>query len=192
LSPGDHLCVFYRGRQERDELLLPFLADGLRAGDAVFFLAAEGERGDISARLGADGDLLLTEPEGGHLRGGRFAPDELLATLQAWAASRFAGGAAVCGRLVGDMSWAKPPLSPALIEQLVAEEVMVTRWLARYPLVALCLYDLNLFDGSLIIPMIRAHPQAWMAGTLIENPYYLLPAVDGAGPAEGRPWKAVP
>lgn len=32
LSNGDHVCVFCRGG-ERDELLVPFLADGLSAGD---------------------------------------------------------------------------------------------------------------------------------------------------------------
>ncbi|WP_157495294.1 hypothetical protein [Kutzneria sp. 744] len=58
---------------------------------------------------------MLTEPEGGHLRGGRFAPDDLLGTLE-----------------------------------------------------------------------------AWMAGPLIENPYYLLPGVDGAAPAQSRPRKAAP
>ena len=32
LSNGDHVCVFCRGG-ERDELLVPFLTDGMSAGD---------------------------------------------------------------------------------------------------------------------------------------------------------------
>ena len=56
---------------------------------------------------------------------------------------------------------------------LVAEEVSVTEFVLRYPLICLCLYDLDLFGGDLIIPMIKAHPKAWIEGTLVENPYHL-------------------
>ena len=32
-QPGDHLCGFYYGDEERDALLLPFLRAGLQSGD---------------------------------------------------------------------------------------------------------------------------------------------------------------
>ena len=31
--PGDHICAFYRGREERDRLLVPYLQEGLRHKD---------------------------------------------------------------------------------------------------------------------------------------------------------------
>jgi hypothetical protein len=30
---GSHMCVFYRGSPERDQILVPFLREGLRVGD---------------------------------------------------------------------------------------------------------------------------------------------------------------
>ena len=33
LTPGDHVCAFYRGLQERDEILIPYLRAGIQAGD---------------------------------------------------------------------------------------------------------------------------------------------------------------
>lgn len=177
LMPHDHVCVFFHGAAERDRLLPPFLSDGLSAGHAVLFLASGGELPDIRPQLGdlGDlGDLELSEPEGGHLRNGRFAPDELLEALERWAARKRVAEGRVFGRMVGDMSWVAPMLTPQLVDRLVAEEVSVTGLVHRYPQVCLCLYDLDLFGGDLIIPMIKAHPKVWIEGTLITNPYHLL------------------
>ncbi len=33
LRVGDHLCGFYRQPSERDDILIPFLVEGLKAGD---------------------------------------------------------------------------------------------------------------------------------------------------------------
>ncbi|TQS43481.1 MEDS domain-containing protein [Cryptosporangium phraense] len=173
LDAGDHLCVFYRGQEERDRLLLPFLAEGLRAGHAVLYLGREGEKDTIAARLGGRGNLEIGEPEDGHLRDGRYSPEDLFERLDDWVARTLSSGAAPFGRTAGDMSWASRLMSPGLVPELVGEEIAVTRWLRQYPLVVLCLYDLDLFGGELIIPMVKAHPKVWMAGTLVENPYYL-------------------
>ena len=32
IEQGDHICAFYRGRDQRDDVLLPFLRDGLVQG----------------------------------------------------------------------------------------------------------------------------------------------------------------
>src|SRR6476620_927291 len=32
-TPGLHICAFFRGPSQRDELLLPYLREGLAAGD---------------------------------------------------------------------------------------------------------------------------------------------------------------
>ena len=33
LRVGDHICGFYRQPSERDDILIPFLVEGLKAGD---------------------------------------------------------------------------------------------------------------------------------------------------------------
>jgi hypothetical protein len=33
LQPGDHVCGFYAGAQQRDSILLPYLRAGLEAGN---------------------------------------------------------------------------------------------------------------------------------------------------------------
>jgi hypothetical protein len=179
LQAGDHLCVFYRGQQERDRLLVPFLAEGLRAGHAVLYLGRDGEKETMPALLGEHGNLELTEPENGHLRDGRYSPDDLFVRLDDWVERTLTSGAAPFGRIAGDMSWASRLMSPTLVAELVGEEIAVTSWLRQYPQVILCFYDLELFGGDLIIPMVKAHPKVWMAGTLVENPYYLRSSENG-------------
>lgn len=186
LAPGDHLCVFHRGRAERDRLLIPFQAEGMWAGDAVLYLAAEGERANIRERLARTGDLVLTEPGGGHLRHGEFAPDALFAMLDGWSRRKLGTGRRPFGRIVGDMSWAAPRLNPALIDALLAEEVAVTAWGEDFPQVVLCFYDLDLFGRDLILPLIKVHPKVWMAGTLVENPYCVSSTENGYRPGFER------
>ena len=55
LSSGDHVCVFCRGG-ERDELLVPFLADGLSAGDRCLAVVDTGEPEELLDALGPGGD----------------------------------------------------------------------------------------------------------------------------------------
>ena len=183
LTSKDHLCVFFRGRAERDELLIPFLVAGLRARHACAFYAAEGEREHIPERLRTansniqyDPSLLMVhEPGDGQLRGGAFAPDVKLEGLRTWLAEAFATPGVTFARVIIDMSWAKPLMSAQLVEDLIRSEVNVTRWVRSRNVVVLCLYDLELFGGDLLVPMIKAHPKVWMGGALVENPYYIEP-----------------
>jgi MEDS: MEthanogen/methylotroph, DcmR Sensory domain len=54
LSNGDHVCVFCRGG-ERDELLVPFLADGLSAGDRCLAVVDTSEPEEVLDALGTGG-----------------------------------------------------------------------------------------------------------------------------------------
>ncbi|QIM22838.1 hypothetical protein G7075_19700 [Phycicoccus sp. HDW14] len=60
-QPGDHLCGFYYGDEERDALLLPFLRGGLRAGDKCLAVVDSTPVEDVIAEVteGLDADALL-------------------------------------------------------------------------------------------------------------------------------------
>jgi hypothetical protein len=114
---------------------------------------------------------MVHEPGDGHLRGGAFAPDVKLEGLRTWSAEAFSTPGVTFARVIIDMSWAKPLMSAQLVEDLIRSEVNVTRWVRSRDVVVLCLYDLELFGGDLLVPMIKAHPKVWMGGALVENPY---------------------
>ena len=39
----------------------------------------------------------------------------------------------------------------------------------------MCLYDLDLFDGQVVVNLLRTHPKLLLCGSLLDNPYYLEP-----------------
>lgn len=187
LTPGDHVCVLHRGRSERTRLVAPFVADGLRQGHSCLLLAAKGEGRtfrDVLARQtptldGHTGRLQVKEPEDNCLRDGDFDGERMLALLRAWSERLLPVGEGAFGRLAADMSWARPLVGPAFVHDLIRYEREATRWLASSPRVGLCTYDLDLFGGDVIVPVVTSHPLVWFNGVLLENPY-------SSGPTEAR------
>src|SRR5258708_24312118 len=51
IPPGTHICAFFRGIPERDAILVPFLAEGLRAGHKCQCLIDDG-LDEVRAALG--------------------------------------------------------------------------------------------------------------------------------------------
>ena len=182
LVNGDHVCVFCRGG-ERDELLVPFLADGLSAGDRCLAVVDTSEPEDLLDALGTGGgaaqadqltvlasrDVYLTE------RG--FDMDGMLefygAELRGVAEGRSGYD---CIRTAGEMTWALRDIPG--VEDLLAYEARVKQVMAANPeaaAISLCLYDVERFDAELIVGVLRTHPKAVIAGAVIDNPFYIPP-----------------
>ncbi len=56
----------------------------------------------------------------------------------------------------------------------------------------MCLYDVERFDGEVIVGVLRTHPKAVLSGTVVDNPFYIRPedylerwAGDGDQPPHG-------
>lgn len=65
-NPGDHICAFYRGRAERDKLVVPFLKEGLLAGDKCICITGTDDHHRLESALlddspEIDRDLLRLE-----------------------------------------------------------------------------------------------------------------------------------
>jgi hypothetical protein len=173
LEVHSHLCVFHHGRTERDDLLIPFLCEGLRRGEACQYFAADG-KDDVERRLGGPGPRLrVHELEGRHLRGDTLDSDAMLAELDDWSEKE----GTIC-RVAGDMGWVGRSLrGRGQLDALFRFEVNASLWVNTRPVYALCFYDLNVFGGDVIVPMVKAHPQIWMTGVLVDNPYHQQPAI---------------
>ncbi|MDV6980036.1 MEDS domain-containing protein [Mycobacterium intracellulare] len=51
IEAGTDICVMYFGVRERNEILLPFLSEGLRRGDKCFAAVQEPDSADLIAKL---------------------------------------------------------------------------------------------------------------------------------------------
>jgi hypothetical protein len=179
IEPGDHICAFFRGADERDALLYPFLEAGLGNGERCYALvdtiSPADVRATIAERTGDSPGAQLTvsastsaycPPEG-------FSPDVMIAVLAANLAQALEEEGYDFVRTLGEMtSTITGQMSPL---QLIAYEVAVNHYLPTHPQVAFCLYDVDRFDGGTILDMIRVHPKVLLNGEIIENPYFTLP-----------------
>jgi hypothetical protein len=183
VQPFDHICALYRGRAERDRLMLPFLEDGLEAGDACLCLAADGESAELASMLGREHDisrLIVTEPRHAYIRTGVFEPESMLQFLHDWSRTCFETDGRDFARLVADMSWGLPLVSQPFLDDLSDYEARATVWARSYPQSCVCMYDLDHFGGNVIFAVMQAHPKVWMSGVIVENPYYLRVDEGGA------------
>lgn len=181
LRPGSHICAFYRGAADRDRLLTGFLSAGLRAGDkciCVVDSAHTAQRLTTLARPPAHDypdQLDVHLPESTYLAAGRFGTAEMLTFWSDCLGKARADGYGFA-RIAGEMTWALRDVPG--VEHLVDYEWELNRRMSDYPTVLLCLYDLDLFNGEVVVNIVKTHPLVFIEGMLVENPYYLAPDED--------------
>lgn len=181
LHPGDHICAFYREPAERDEILIPFLVDGLRSGGKCTCVVDSCTPGDVLRGLAAEIDtdpylancrLEVLDSDETYFATGGFLPEQMLQFWEAKSRACSSDGSSVT-RNIGDMSWAhrdKPG-----VELLAGYESELNRVMGNVPQINMCLYDLTRCSGELILDVLKTHPKALLGGMVIDNPYYLEP-----------------
>jgi hypothetical protein len=181
IAPGDHICAFYPTLAERDDILMPYLREGIQAGDKCIAVLDTDDVLEIDdalqaecARVPADGDrqLEMKHSRDAYLRGGKFTCDSMLDFWEASVGGAFAAGFPFA-RAVGEMTWALRKMPG--VDELVGYEAKLNRFLPRYPQVVLCLYELERFDGEVLVDVLKTHPKVLLGGMVLDNPYYLEP-----------------
>jgi hypothetical protein len=119
-----------------------------------------------------DGQLDIHLPESTYLAGGEFTTSDMLTFWTENMVKAEIEGYSFC-RLVGEMTWALRD-APG-VEHLVGYESELNRVTSSYPVVVLCLYDLDKFSGEVVVSVVKTHPQVLVQGILVENPYYVEP-----------------
>lgn len=178
---GNHLCAFYRGSGERDEILWAYLAAGLRSGDKCVCVLDDGDPEVLRAAVsgtGATGNrpddqLDVQTSEHTYLLGGRFSTSAMLAFWDRVMGAALRDGY-LLSRAAGEMTWALRQMPG--VEELVSYEAELNNFLSRYPQVLLCLYDLDRFSGEILVDILKTHPMVLVQGMVLDNPYYLEPA----------------
>lgn len=169
-SPGDHIGHFYQTFAECKEILIPFLCEGLKAGDkCVYFLEPGARLLDVRKELMAasvdvdgvmaSGQLILDEGTGD--------PAAMQSTL-AEALAEIPDQYPLL-RWGGDMTWSlgKMPTTEALMEWETHCNVIESP-----PALFLCQYDLTAFAGTVVMDALKTHPICVISDIIHQNPYY--------------------
>jgi hypothetical protein len=177
---GSHVCAFYSDSATRDEVVMPFLAQGLRTGEkCICVLASLGPK-ELLARLSHHvdldlsverGQLELATPTDIFLRTGKFVPADMLNFWKNAATTAKAANYAFA-RAVEEMP---RELDADGRRQFVRYEARLTEEATDLPELFLCLYDLRLSGAEVLMDVLRTHPVAIVDGILHDNPYYVPP-----------------
>jgi excisionase family DNA binding protein len=160
VAHGSHLCGVYRNDAGRVRLAAAFLADGFSHESVCYLVAPPAARRAIVAGLEKRRPSLRADIEAGRLVLSENAPTaraqrdyletQFLRAIRAGARSL---------RLVGDMWGLGRSVSPrALMEFERSYEEQLAR---RFPVVALCMYDLRRFAGTAILDALKGHPDTF-------------------------------
>jgi hypothetical protein len=171
--PNDHVCAFYSStRNVLDDIVVDYVTKGLAAGDKVFCMVDQPSavQSRVPAQLAArDGMLhVLTEDEA-YMPDGHFRAQTFIASMESMITEAFAHGYGSV-RAVGDESFLVR--NGVDISEWFAAESELNKIVPDYPHYFFCLYDLDLFDGSTVMHVLRTHPRVYVNGIIIGNPHY--------------------
>ena len=176
-----HVCAFFHSREDEYKILIPFMKEGLDVGDRAVQIIAADRRAEQIRRLTETGvDALAAEQrsqlvvwswEDSVLRGGRFDQHAMIAALQEIGAD----GEQRSGitRIWANMGWALGDFPGA--HDVVEYESRLNYVLPKYDIAAVCTYDLSQFRASVVMDILRTHPQVIVGKVLRENPFYVPP-----------------
>lgn len=180
LHPGDHVCAFYRGRDEREHILRSFLGEGLAADDKLICVVESVGPGQIGDVLGTpakpaveSGVLDVFTPEQTYLRSGRFDMGEMLEYWREGVEAALADPRFSFVRILAEMPLALTTMAD--LDEFMCYESAINRFAVQHPQVIVCLYDLDRFGGAVLIDVLRTHPVVLLGGAVLDNPYYLEP-----------------
>ena len=178
---GDHVCAFYsRASASLHDVVADFVSKGLRAGDkcVCFIDTPSSVRDRIPDELMPRDDILqfFTEEEG-YLPAGHFSKDAFISNLETTVKGVLSDGYDRVW-LVGDVSVVARKAVD--IKTWFTAETEMTELAPRYPQFIMCLYNLDLFDGEMVMYVLKTHPRIFVNGMIITNPYY-IPAAQFPG-----------
>jgi MEDS: MEthanogen/methylotroph, DcmR Sensory domain/PucR C-terminal helix-turn-helix domain len=187
LAERDHVCVFYRGPEERDSVLSAFFGAGYAQGDKCLCIADDHDVTAVAARLdrrprGAPGQLTVL-PATAYLTDGRFRPDQAYDRWDAVVAGFVAEGYPRV-RASGELSWfLRQPAAEDGAGPLLEYEELCNRLVKRRPATIFCLYDLDLLDAGLLPGVLARHPTALARGLVFRAPWRIEDRGGGASDA---------
>ena len=171
---GDHIAHFFRGGERRFSVLGPYVEAGLRRGDRCVFIS----RPDVGAALcewlaerGVDAaearaaDRLILDPGRDTEDDMKRLADRIDASVQEMDESFV--------RWAGDGEWCLE--REITVEEMLRWEALYDEHASEWQLLALCQFDLAVFESDVIMDALRTHPYCVMGEVVVPNPFHEPP-----------------
>jgi len=180
LGQTRHVCAFFHNDEEEYRVLLPFIKDGLKAGDKAIHVLNPKQRQDHLQRLTAagidateaqqSGQLELRVNMEAYLPDGHFDQDRMLQVFEQLASGNAEGGFPL-SRICCRMDWVVEGQSH--VDDVIEFESRVNDVWRRHDDAVVCTYHLGQFGGDAVIDIMRTHPMVIVGGILQQNPFFV-------------------
>jgi hypothetical protein len=187
IASGDHICSMHTSTERRNDVLVPYLRDGLVTGHKCVAALTDPGFSDLQARLGsrAEVDRWLASGQfqllGVNHRVSSPATSSVNKMVEFWESGQSPiadSGGYEFVRYAAEADWWMPQV--ASISQILRFESILNRLSERYSASTLCMYDVRSLDGALMIDLVSTHPQLIIDGVSVANPAYLPPQPFGS------------
>jgi hypothetical protein len=175
-----HAALLYWSPQEYLDTIVPFMADGVRAGDLVVhvshgeplppLVAALREAGvDVEAAQAA-GKLMLLTADQAFAPSGRFDLEESSTGIKAMIAAAQDSGAPQV-RFAVDIGYVLSG-TPGIDDFMVLDARANEDIFPTYPFICVCAYDAANGVNEMVEDMFLTHPLVFVRGIPMPNPHY--------------------
>ncbi|GAB1513202.1 anti-sigma factor RsbA family regulatory protein [Actinophytocola sp. KF-1] len=153
-GPFVHPAFFYRSDDEYLAVLVPFVTDGLAAGQPVAVAVPEQRLAVLRSGLGADADAItmINMQEAGR-NPGRIIAGVLRRFADAHPDRHV--------RIVGEPIWAER--TPVEYPACVQHEALINPAFAGRDVTIICPYDTSRLPGHVVADAYATHPEVWLA-----------------------------
>ncbi|ELZ23654.1 response regulator receiver modulated GAF sensor protein [Halosimplex carlsbadense 2-9-1] len=179
---NDHFALVYDDRAERLAATVPFLRQGLDAGEKCLYVGDERSLEtvvDLLRDRGVDvdgavesGSLVFASVQDTYLRDGSFDPESMMEVYGTEIEAATAEFEAL--RVVAETGWIVENGVP--IEAFMEYESRINELFDGADAIALCQYDRERFPAEELIEIVRVHPHLIYDTTVCHNVYYTPPA----------------
>lgn len=179
LAPGGqaaglsgHVCAFIRGGTERDAVVVPFLREGLLAGEQCLYLTDRTTEALSAAvdDVAAPGQLELRSPA--DLGGGPVSPSMMVDfVIESFEAAREGQGIRHL-RVIEELSG---QVEQRDLGAVVNDEARLHECLRRFGGTLLSVYDFDRSGGGNLTGALRLHRHTIVGTRVVENAFHLEP-----------------
>jgi PAS domain S-box-containing protein/putative nucleotidyltransferase with HDIG domain len=178
-----HACLLYETEGQWYDTIIPFLNNGLKNGEKCLYIAHAHKAEDICGylekmkvdckRIIDRGQILFLDKGQSYVREGFFDPENTIEFLRFETQKALDQGYSGL-RASGEMSWVLE-YGGSLDRLIEYEDLLNSEFFPSNQCVAICQYDMRLFNLSIIRGAIETHPLVVSNDGLFDNFYYLPP-----------------
>ncbi|HVD97737.1 MAG TPA: MEDS domain-containing protein [Cytophagaceae bacterium] len=177
-----HICGFFDSEDERYDVILPYLKEGLENNEEALTILESTSYSNHCDRLSKAGisvdeklatsQLKVLSADETYLKGGSFAADKMYNMVeQALIDAHTAGYNSI--RACGDMTWALRNVEGT--DELIEYEARLNELTPKHSCSLICMFDINRFSGRAIADILATHPYVILNGKIHKNVHYIEP-----------------